>query len=90
MDHTHLRKKIMHTEQLEVTGMSCGGCVDSVTKALKAVGGVNDVSVSLEEAKATVRYDEHLTSKALLQSAVVAAGYGVNEKASASPGGCCG
>ena len=70
--------------------MSGGGCVDSVTKALKAVSGVNEVSVSLEEGKTPVRYDERLTSKALLQSAVAAAGYGVSEKPSASPGRRCG
>jgi len=29
----------MHTEHLKVTGMTCGGCTSSVTKALKAVAG---------------------------------------------------
>ncbi len=80
----------MQTEHLKVTGMSCGGCVNSVTTALKAVDGVDDVNVSLADGGATVSYDQHLTSKALLKSAVIAAGYGVDEQASSSKSGCCG
>lgn len=58
--------------------MSCGGCVESVTNALKEIDGVTDVNVSLEAAEATVSYDEHLVSKAILRSAIVGAGYGVD------------
>jgi copper chaperone len=80
----------MHTEHLKVTGMSCGGCVGSVTKALKAVDGVDEVSVSLDAGEATINYDEHVTSMAILKSAVIAAGYGVDEQAKSAKGGCCG
>ena len=80
----------MQTERLKVTGMSCGGCVSSVTKALKAVDGVDDVSVSLDAGEATICYDEHLTSKPILRSAIVAAGYGISEQTGAAKGGCCG
>lgn len=70
--------------------MTCGGCVDSVTEALRAVGGVHDVRVSLDDGAAAVQYDEQLTTSALLKSAVVAAGYGVGEQVVASKAGCCG
>lgn len=84
----------MQTERLKVTGMTCGGCTSSVTKALKAVAGVGDVSVSLAAGAATVQYDEHLTSPERLRSAVEAAGYGVDATGAApgrkSSGGCCG
>ena len=83
----------MQTTHLNVTGMSCGGCVGSVTKALKAVDGVDDVSVSLEAGEATISYDEHLASKAILRSAVIGAGYGVDEQAklaNSAKAGCCG
>jgi uncharacterized membrane protein YraQ (UPF0718 family)/copper chaperone CopZ len=40
---------------LEVKGMRCHGCVESVTRALASVGGVADVDVRLEEGTATVR-----------------------------------
>ena len=83
----------MHTEHLKVTGMSCGGCVASVTKALKAVDGVDEVSVSLDAGEATISFDEHLSSTAILKSAVIGAGYGVDDKAKSAnseKAGCCG
>ncbi|MBI3919409.1 MAG: heavy-metal-associated domain-containing protein [Betaproteobacteria bacterium] len=39
---------------LSVTGMTCGHCVQSVTKALQAVAGVEKVSVSLDTGRARV------------------------------------
>lgn len=83
----------MQIEQLTVTGMTCGGCSSNVTKALKAVNGVNDVTVSLSDGKTMVQYDEHLTSLDELKSAVTAAGYGVdasNNPELALGKGCCG
>ena len=84
----------MQTEQLKITGMTCGGCINTVTHALKAVSGVGDVKVSLREGEAMVQFDEHLTSADHLKSAVKGAGYGVDSTAGA-PGhgakkGCCG
>jgi copper chaperone len=84
----------MQTEQFKVTGMTCGGCTDNVTRALKVIQGVSDVRISLLGGEATVQYDERLTSPGQLKSAVRAAGYGV-EVTSATPdrpakGGCCG
>ncbi len=83
----------MQTELLKITGMTCGGCVSSVTKALKAVSGVSDAKVSLSDGEATVQFDEGMTSPDRLKSAVLQAGYGVNATASGagpkSRGGCC-
>lgn len=81
----------MQTETFNVTGMTCGGCVTKLTKALTAVPGVGRVDVSLPD-KASVDFDEKLTSRERLQSAVKDAGYGIaGEEASASrtKGGCC-
>ena len=83
----------MQTLQLTVAGMTCGGCTSSVTKALEAVNGVNDVTVSLANAKATVQYDENLTSAEQLKSAVIESGYGVdasNSNQESQGKGCCG
>ena len=84
----------MQTELLKVTGMTCGGCTSSVTKALKAIAGVGEVKVSLSAGEATVQYDERLTSPDQLKSAVKGAGYGVDATNAAhsrqSKGGCCG
>ena len=68
----------MQTEQLKVTGMTCGTCTSSVARALKAVAGVGDVVVSLADSEATVQYDERVTSPERLRSAVRVSGYGVD------------
>lgn len=85
----------MQTELLNVTGMTCGGCTGKVTHALEAVGGVDEVVVSLTGGSASVKFDEHRTSPADLKAAVEQAGYGVTgpdtgqtEKKS-TKGGCC-
>lgn len=84
----------MQTEQIKVTGMTCGGCSSNVTRALRAVNGVSDVDVSLSAGEANVRYDERLTTPDQLKAAVKGAGYGVNLTNAAdnqkSKGGCCG
>jgi len=38
----------------DVRGMTCDNCVQHVTKAVRGVAGVREVSVSLAEAKAVV------------------------------------
>ena len=82
----------MQTEQIHVTGMTCGGCTSNVTRALKAIPGVGDVNVSLAAGEATVQYDERQTTPDKLKSAVQTAGYGVAKTAQSRPakGGCCG
>ncbi len=40
--------------ELGVRGMVCDGCVDHLTRELKALPGVQSVSVSLEKERATV------------------------------------
>ncbi len=59
---------------LRIQGMSCNGCRTAVERALKRVGGVEDVNVSLERNEAVVKgtasYEE-------LASAVEKAGYQV-------------
>lgn len=91
--HLVERAKIMQTENLNVTGMTCGGCASTVTKALKSVAGVGDVKVSVSTGEATVQYDERATSPDKLKSAVTSAGYGVAASGAAhsqpAKGGCC-
>ena len=88
------RSITIKTELFKITGMTCGGCTNNVTKALKAINGVGDVKVSLSAGEATVQYDERLTSPDQLKSAVKGAGYGVDVTNAAyghqSKGGCCG
>ena len=84
----------MQTELIQVTGMTCGGCTNNVTRALKAVPGVGEVNVSLAAGEATVQYDERRASPEQLKSAVKSAGYGVDLAKGVqnrpTKGGCCG
>lgn len=67
----------MKTQLLKVTGMTCGGCVNSITRALKAVAGVDEVKVDLAAGEASVQYDETKATSAQLLVAVSDAGFGV-------------
>lgn len=69
----------MKTKLLKVTGMTCGGCVNSLTQVLKAVAGVNDVKVLLSTGETSVQYDEGLVTSEQLKSTVENAGYGLEK-----------
>ena len=60
-----------------VKGMTCGGCVASVQRVLKALDGVAEVDVSLTDAEATVAFDRARVSENELRSAIEDAGYDV-------------
>lgn len=82
----------MQTELLRVSGMTCGGCISTVTHALRAISGVGEVNASLAAGEVTVQYDEKLTSPEKLKAAVKSAGYGVDQAAAQghkARGGCC-
>ena len=69
----------MATATLKVTGMSCDHCVKAVTQALKATDGVQDATVDLKGARATVQYDETKTNPRALAGAVMDEGYTAEE-----------
>jgi copper chaperone len=62
--------------EVDVNGMSCGMCIDSITKELKATDKAENISVSLETKKA--RFDEikgKKLSDSEIRSAIKKAGY---------------
>lgn len=69
----------MATANLKIGGMTCQGCVRSVTKKLSAVDGVASANVDLEAAKATVEYDESRANPAGLIAAVQQIGFQASE-----------
>jgi len=68
----------MQTVTLKVDGMTCGGCVASVTRVLKAAPGVSDAVVQLAAGSATVTYDPARTTVPALKAAVEGAGFGAS------------
>jgi len=67
----------MAKELIKATGMSCQHCVMRVTKGLKGVDGVTDVSVDLPTGEISVEVQEGKATKAQLEEAVSKAGYQV-------------
>ena len=63
------------TAMLAVDGMTCNGCVRSVTNAIARVPGVSKVDVSLADKRATVDYDPAAANPEALVAAVVDAGF---------------
>ena len=65
----------METTVIKVCGMSCGGCVKTVTNVLGKLAGVGKVEVSLEKAQAVIEFDPARASRAQLEKAVEDAGF---------------
>jgi Cu+-exporting ATPase len=65
----------MTTTTLQVQGMRCAGCVQSVEKELLRVPGVAQASVNLATGQATVRHDPAHADVSALVTAIASAGY---------------
>ncbi len=65
----------MEQASIKVRGMSCQGCVKSVTQLLQKLPGVAEASVSLERGEAAVAYDPATVSLATLRQAIADAGF---------------
>jgi copper chaperone len=60
---------------LRIEGMSCGHCVNAVSRALSVVPGVRVDAIQI--GRADVSYDESTTDPSQLEAAVAEAGYRV-------------
>lgn len=65
----------MKQTTLNVTGMKCDGCAESVTSALEGVEGVRRADVSLDEGRAEVESEGSVTLDSLV-AAVESVGFG--------------
>ncbi|OGA02654.1 MAG: hypothetical protein A3I00_03115 [Betaproteobacteria bacterium RIFCSPLOWO2_02_FULL_64_12] len=65
----------MQTVTLGISGMTCSGCVRSVSKVLNALDGVVKSDVSLENRRAVVDYDPGKLAVDQLKRAIEEAGY---------------
>jgi copper chaperone CopZ len=63
----------MRQATLHIEGMSCGHCLDAVSRALSAVPGVRIDTIRI--GRAEVSYDESTTGPTQLEAAVAEAGY---------------
>ena len=66
----------MKSAILTVDGMSCGHCLNAVSRALSSLAGVRLEAVRI--GRVELRYDEGLTDLTRISAAVQSAGYSVS------------
>jgi copper chaperone len=67
----------MNTLILNVTGMSCMGCVNSVKNLVSALPGVARVQVDLPTGRVDVDHDPALSDRQAICATIRDGGYGV-------------
>lgn len=67
----------MATIVLQVTGMKCGGCENSVRDAVQALAGVNAVTPSFKANTVEVDYDESRTGLDTIKKTIQDKGFAV-------------
>jgi copper chaperone len=63
--------------QFNVKGMSCMGCARSIERRLNSTPGVQNVSVDLDAATASVTFDDTVTDTYSLEKVIEALGFDV-------------
>lgn len=65
----------MKETNLKIEGMHCAGCSTRLEKVLNNLEGVEIAKVSLEEKKATIKYDETKISLESIKETIQDAGF---------------
>ena len=65
----------MKETNLKIEGMHCTGCSTRLERVLNNLEGVETAKVSLEEKKATIKYDETKISLEIIKEAIEDAGF---------------
>ena len=66
---------MMKETNLKIEGMHCAGCSTRLEKVLNNLEGVEIAKVSLEEKKATIKYDETKINIENIKEAIEDAGF---------------
>ena len=62
---------------LKVSGMTCGGCVKSITNALHTKEGIKETKADLESATVSVSFDPATIQESAIRAAIEDAGFDV-------------
>ena len=65
----------METTRIMVHGMTCQGCVNSLTRALTATPGVQSATVTLTPAQASIEHDPATVAVDRLRAVIEDAGF---------------
>ncbi len=67
----------MTHKNINVEGMTCEHCVETVTKAVNSIDGISQVSVDLDKKQVTVDFDESRTDMDAISSKIIEVGFEV-------------
>jgi copper ion binding protein len=67
----------MTHKNIQVEGMTCGHCVETVTQAVNSLDGVTQVSVDLDKKQVSVDFDESRTDADAVSSKITEVGFEV-------------
>ena len=68
----------MIEKTLNIEGMTCASCAQSIEKATKKLSGVEESNVNLATEKMNIKFDENVVSLNDIQETVEKAGYKAN------------
>lgn len=68
----------MKAIQININGMTCHGCANSIHRILTNIQGVTKADVSWQDGLATVAFDPQQTNIDILKTAIEEAGFDVN------------
>lgn len=67
------------THQYNVSGVTCGGCVTNVKKAIESVPGIITVEVKRDAPQATITMEQHIDTAVLQQALKQYGNYQISE-----------
>ncbi|MDH5459113.1 MAG: copper ion binding protein [Nitrospinota bacterium] len=67
----------MAHKDIQVEGMTCGHCVETVTQAVNTLDGISQVSVDLDKKQVSVDFDESRTNPDAISSKITEVGFEV-------------
>ena len=67
----------MTHQDIQVEGMTCDHCVETVTKAVHSLDGIRQVSVDLGKKQVSVDFDESRSNLDVIASKIIEVGFEV-------------
>ena len=67
----------MTHKDIQVEGMTCGHCVETVTQAVNSLDGISQVSVDLDKKQVSVDFDDSRTNPDAISSKITEVGFEV-------------
>ncbi len=69
----------MTHQVIQVDGMTCGHCVETVTQAVRSLQGIQKVTVDLDKKQVVLDYDEQKIGLAGISAKITEVGFEVKE-----------